>query len=633
MISFFEIQWKAGALLSLGVLLYYFFLSKDIFFLRNRIWLLACLLVPWIIQLFSMPVWIRNFLFEERNIQATPLFLESNKLNNIPIQEVVYNDHLNWEHIALWIFIVISMFFMFRLLIGFVAIQKLRSQSIRHNYKGLPLRILKKNDIHPFSFFRTIYAPKLINKLTNKHLILEHEMTHCKQLHSIDIVLADVVLLFQWWNPFAWWLRKLIAQNHEYYVDNYMYQKVSNPKEYQYLLVEVLSKNNSLQFVNNFNGSFIKKRIVMMNQNKSNQKYKIWKVVPVLLIGVCSLLAFTNPNTTETNQKNDSVNQQKNILNNPEVDNSYDHIATDSIVVNNENVILYGDNVELTSKSNNNSINFINRKNISQTNQVTKAKYASEKDNLKSDISDSKSKENQRISNEILNKDPLILINGIKSTKSQMNALASDEISSVNVIKDSDTLKSFIEEYGEDAKDGVILITLKSSNEDSKEVHYVTGYPIRDPHNLEDFVKTKNPSIFVEGNTITSTDFLALDENKIKLISILNEKDATEMYGDKGKNGVIVVSLNQPKDENSDETVTVKAIPKSNTAQLPESINNSIKGKKPYFIVDGKPITYKEFKKLDSDQIESISVLKDKNAIDRYGDKAKNGVILVTTKK
>src|SRR5690606_39916841 len=53
----------------------------------------------------------------------------------------------------------------------------------------------------------------------------------------------------------------------------------------------------------------------------------------------------------------------------------------------------------------------------------------------------------------------------------------------------------------------------------------------------------------------------------------------------------------------------------------------------PLFILDGKEIEEEEFKKLDVNSIELINVFKDKSAVGKYGDKGKNGVVEITTKK
>jgi hypothetical protein len=49
--------------------------------------------------------------------------------------------------------------------------------------------------------------------------------------------------------------------------------------------------------------------------------------------------------------------------------------------------------------------------------------------------------------------------------------------------------------------------------------------------------------------------------------------------------------------------------------------------------IDGKEATEKDMKKLPASKIENVSVNKSKEMIDKYGDKAQNGVLFITTKK
>ena len=55
--------------------------------------------------------------------------------------------------------------------------------------------------------------------------------------------------------------------------------------------------------------------------------------------------------------------------------------------------------------------------------------------------------------------------------------------------------------------------------------------------------------------------------------------------------------------------------------------------KTPLIIVDGKEMPYENLKSIVSDDVESISVLKDQAAVSTYGEKAKDGVIIFTMKK
>ena len=55
--------------------------------------------------------------------------------------------------------------------------------------------------------------------------------------------------------------------------------------------------------------------------------------------------------------------------------------------------------------------------------------------------------------------------------------------------------------------------------------------------------------------------------------------------------------------------------------------------KTPMVLLDGNRITYETLGKISSDEIASITVLKDQAAVDQYGEEARDGILLVTTKK
>lgn len=111
--------------------------------------------------------------------------------------------------------------------------------------------------------------------------------------------------------------------------------------------------------------------------------------------------------------------------------------------------------------------------------------------------------------------------------------------------------------------------------------------------------------------------FKKLDSNSFKSITILKDASATDLYGKAAENGVIVISS---KDE---------AKEMSNQFRL-----ENFSGKDaPLFIIDGKRTNAKAVNKISSDDIESITVLKDKTALEKYGRKAKNGVVEIHLKK
>ena len=52
-----------------------------------------------------------------------------------------------------------------------------------------------------------------------------------------------------------------------------------------------------------------------------------------------------------------------------------------------------------------------------------------------------------------------------------------------------------------------------------------------------------NPLYIVDGKEVTSSILSALDVNKIESMTVLKNESATEVYGEKGKNGVILITL------------------------------------------------------------------------------------------
>ncbi|MFI2743132.1 M56 family metallopeptidase [Zhouia sp. PK063] len=104
--------------------------------------------------------------------------------------------------------------------------------------------------------------------------------------------------------------------------------------------------------------------------------------------------------------------------------------------------------------------------------------------------------------------------------------------------------------------------------------------------------------------------------SKITSVNILKDKTATSLYGEKGKDGVIIITTNDGI--------------KDATKQLEKSVNSN---NTPLYIINGKPEKdANAIKNIQTDEITSVNVLKDKAATSLYGEAGKKGVIIVTTK-
>ncbi|MEH3113369.1 TonB-dependent receptor plug domain-containing protein [Pedobacter terrae] len=161
-----------------------------------------------------------------------------------------------------------------------------------------------------------------------------------------------------------------------------------------------------------------------------------------------------------------------------------------------------------------------------------------------------------------------------------------------------------------------------------------------------------DPLIIIDGNKqyIRGTASLSgINPDNIKTINILKDSLAIAKYGTDGTAGVIeietknnTVGTNLFKHKAIDtvglnlrgEVLGLRAdpLPNSETPVIKRNLlNRDFEEKaKPLYIVDGKEVTDPNINK---DSIKSIDVLKDANALKQYGNKGKNGVIMITTKK
>ena len=142
----------------------------------------------------------------------------------------------------------------------------------------------------PCSFGNNIFINPAKYDWETYNQVLLHEKIHIEQKHTLDLLLAEMVLIFQWFNPFAWVWRKELESNLEFFTDNKLIQQDAVEKEsYQLSLLKVAAPHFPLSLTTNYNQSLLKKRILMMNVKKSNV-HTIWKyffLLPLMVLFVC----------------------------------------------------------------------------------------------------------------------------------------------------------------------------------------------------------------------------------------------------------------------------------------------------------------------------------------------------------
>ncbi len=142
-----------------------------------------------------------------------------------------------------------------------------------------------------YSFFRYIFINSAPLDLSTFRQILSHEKIHADQWHSLDILLAELLLIVLWFNPFAWAYRKALRQNLEYLTDDLMVQRGTDLTAYQMSLLQVAAPKYAYSLVANYNQSLLKKRILMM-QTKKSSLFAGWKYFFLITLLALSIPLF-----------------------------------------------------------------------------------------------------------------------------------------------------------------------------------------------------------------------------------------------------------------------------------------------------------------------------------------------------
>jgi TonB family protein len=155
------------------------------------------------------------------------------------------------------------------------------------------LAVHSDNSMAPFSWMNCIVMFE--NDLDEAgEVIIMHEQAHIRQYHSVDLVFAELCLLFQWYNPAAWLLYNELQSIHEYEADRYVIDKGIHAKQYQLLLIKKAVGTKLYSMANSFNHSNLKKRITMMLQKNSSSWARL-KYAYVLPLAAVAIAAFARP--------------------------------------------------------------------------------------------------------------------------------------------------------------------------------------------------------------------------------------------------------------------------------------------------------------------------------------------------
>ena len=264
--------------------------TGDTFFSWRRATLIGMYLVAMLVPVMDFSVWLSN---------SEGMTSIANEYATVVLPAVSTSSQgggvLLWELIVLIVYSVVACVLLLRFLWQLVSIILLKNNS-QSSYICDTEVYLLTDDEGPFSFFDWIFINPERHKSDEIEEIMMHELTHCQQLHSIDIIFSELFCIIFWFNPFVWLLKREVRLNLEYLADNSVLANGRDNKEYQYHLLGLTYKKNVATITNNFNVLPIKKRIKMMNKKETKgilkAKYALYIPLVAMLLAVSNLEAI-----------------------------------------------------------------------------------------------------------------------------------------------------------------------------------------------------------------------------------------------------------------------------------------------------------------------------------------------------
>lgn len=296
---------KLSVSLAVVFLFYQLVLRKLTFYSWNRWYLLGytllCLFIPFI---DITPVLKSGEWTGSHAVTWVPILAYG---PDEPEATKVSGHYNSWN--LFWMIMAAGMLIMVvRLLIQLISFYRMIKKAKAITREGMNLYQVDESII-PFSFGNSIFINQHLHSDEELQEIIRHEFVHVKQRHSIDIVWTEILCIINWYNPFAWLIKRSIRQNLEFIADNKVLENGINKKQYQYLLLKVIG-NNQFSIAPKFNFSSLKKRIAMMNKMKS-AKRQLLRLLFLLPATAILLLAFRNkwkdPGKNENDERKVSI--------------------------------------------------------------------------------------------------------------------------------------------------------------------------------------------------------------------------------------------------------------------------------------------------------------------------------------
>ena len=623
---------KSSLCLALFYLFYRLLLSKETFHRFNRIALLGVMLISCLLPLVRVTV-------DRATVVNTSVMLVEEDMLMYPweMQTVVQEEAaFPWREWLVAVYFLGILFFLLRnfLSLGYV-FYLIRHSRCRRMENGICL-VIHQAGFAPFSWMKYIVISQT-DLDENGTDILIHEEAHIRNRHSWDLLLVELCVWLQWFNPAAWLLKQELQNVHEYEADEAVLRQGIDAKRYQMLLIKKAVGARLYSIANSFNHSSLKKRITMMIRKKSNPWARA-KYLYVLPLAAVTVAAFARP----------------------EISEPLDEIS--SVKVNDLSAITGNNSPENLSVASNSAADVtLKMKVTDQTGSPIVGASVLIVNSTSGTLTDLEGNftlkvgDDQRISVSYI---------GMKSVELSVKECLEKQIKEVRLTSDADSgpQLTVVSQSSESASQKAPQHNTTSEPQNTEEVFMVVENMPEFPGGLNaclkfladhvaypkeaaekkiqgrvivQFVVMKDGSI-ANARVIRSVDPL-LDAEALRVIGLMPKwKPGTQRGQAVNVKFTMPITFRLDKDSTDMQPALVgKVIEISGaTKENNQKAFHFPDGKEtPLVVVDGEEISVSSLEKLSSDTFESINVFKGETAINRFGEKGKNGVLLITTKK
>jgi len=631
--ALFVFLFKVNVALLLFCAGYYLVLRHLTFYTLNRVYLMAAIIFATLYPKIDLSGFAQRHETLAKPVQNVVLNWQAPA--QIFIKPLTQPNYWQWATVVFW---AGAIFLAFRLMMQLFSLFQLYRRSQPGRIHEHDVRLID-GEAAPFSFWRSIYVNPANHTPADLQAILLHEQVHVNGWHTIDILLAELSSIFYWFNPGIWLMKKAVRENIEFITDRKILNKGFDSKTYQYSLVNVSFSATTPGIVNHFNISTIKKRIIMMNAKRSSRftltryAFVIPAVVALLLVFTLSKADIAKPITHKI-----AVAIKPVTLAIAEV--THNAVAlTDTAPVKNVKLAPVKTLKTDTAKKQTLTLSFNSATINTDTGKKTTVFISSPSNSIDS-----------------MN----IVLNGKKVDNAIFSHVDPSTISSINIVGVNDVKRMLDvnKEYTFDNNRNIIFITTKGSGVGQALADMVGNN--RQLTNIRINGVTKDPKSLTlkEGELISNLPAL---KGKVSNVRIIARGNVSTIPADQVKeivldSGIVRVNDYQSKgvagvefklrnnvgngntlaltSTNTNKDVVVVNGYRTNT-NFVYNINTTNRISDKLVVIDGKVASEKELKKLSAFDIDRMTTSNgaSTDTLKKYGDKAKNGVVYIYTKK